>query len=112
MSPAPPSAVFENKKMRRNISAAFFCLSDRFAVGSMKRSLRAMPLRLQLLADWQHPDTLAGRGKDGVGQCRGEGRQAGLADAAWRPVRARRHEVYAGPTGGAWHACTLHCALI
>jgi PQQ enzyme repeat len=29
----PPSAVFENKKMRRNISAAFFCLSDRFTSG-------------------------------------------------------------------------------
>src|SRR5262249_5980122 len=55
--------------------------------------LSKSPLGRQLLADRQRPDALARRGKNSVGQCRREGRHAGLADPAWRRVGAGRYNV-------------------
>src|SRR6266850_8546516 len=51
------------------------------------------PLRLQLLADRQCADALAGRGEDRVDQCRRKRRHARLADAAGRRVGAGRYDV-------------------
>ena len=52
-----------------------------------------VPLRLQLLADRQCADTLAGRGEDRVDQRRRKGRHARLSDTARRRVGSGRHDV-------------------
>src|SRR3954454_1713577 len=51
------------------------------------------PLRLQLLADRQCADALAGRGEDRVDQRGCKRRHARLADAAGRRIRAGRYDV-------------------
>src|SRR5438046_54347 len=54
------------------------------------------PLRLQLLADRQCADALAGRGEDRVDQRRRKRRHPRLADAAGRRVGAGRYDVDVG----------------
>jgi hypothetical protein len=82
--------------MRRKISVAFFVGQPSYHRNDEVAFTGSSPLGLQLVADRQRPDAPAGRGKDGVGQCRCEGRHAGLADVAWRRVAAGRHDVDIG----------------
>src|SRR5690349_20641746 len=67
----------------------------------MKRRVQPnVPLRLQLLADRQCADALAGRGEDRVDQRRRKGRHTRLADAAGWRVGAGRYDVDVGYARG------------
>src|SRR4029079_14729439 len=67
----------------------------------MKRPVQPnVPLRLQLLADRQCADALAGRGEDRADQRPRKGRHARLADAAGRRVGAGRYDVDVGYARG------------
>src|SRR5262245_42022782 len=55
----------------------------------------SIALRLQLIPDWQLPDSLACRREDRVAQCRWNRRNAGFADASHRLTVVARNDVHA-----------------